>query len=100
MTFSPKKNGVIVGSFLILASLLFATSCLFESKMFSLSEPNPIHDFENDLSFFMQVGCSLENGGKITCPNPSAMTSSGCSDFHVASSYLGGLAPSYPIIEC
>lgn len=97
MKFSLKKSGIIV---LLFSGLVLGASCLFQSDIFTLNTTNPLPDFKNDLTFFMDMGCSLESGGNLSCKNPSPLTTSGCGEFHIPSSYLGGLNPAYPMIEC
>lgn len=100
MKFSHKKQWRIIPISMIVAGLVFGTSCLFQSDTFTLTSPNPLPEFKNDIAFFMDMGCSLESGGSLNCKNPSPLTTSGCSKFHIPSSYLGGLNPAYPMIEC
>lgn len=100
MALSFKKSVLLVTALVLIIGGLYGTYRVVAPGPSTFHEINPLPDFKNDLAFFMDIGCSLENGGSITCPNPSALTSSGCSTFHIPSSYLGGLNSAYPMIEC
>jgi len=100
MTFSFKKIFLLVTALVLILGGLYGTYRVVAPASSTFHETNPLPDFKNDLSLFMDIGCALENGGSIICPNPSAITSSGCGNFHIPSSSLGGLNPAYPMIEC
>jgi len=53
-----------------------------------------------DTQPFRQAGCLPDEYGIWTCPKDNPMYSLGCEQFASVTDLLGGLDPSYPIIEC